>query len=233
MKRIFVRSLLAVSVALSTISCGQQPESPLAVGDKREERRNKSLEQSSAGKENKPWEQYGVDGQLMKGEGRRRRGRVFAQEIHTPQPLKTMVVSHLMTLPVTVRNTSREIWKAAGSPEEKQPVNLAYHWIEGPTVRQRKAEQETPTTDKSPGKLRVWRTAALQQQGRVVVFGGRRTVLPHDIEPGEVLTLNAQIQAPDRPGDFTLRVTMVKENVSWFEDRGAQPLDLPVTVTAR
>jgi len=94
------------------------------------------------------------------------------------------------------------------SPEENQPVNLSYHWLEGQTTMPEK-------------------------QGKVVVMDGRRTVLPHDIQPGETVTLNAQVQAPDREGNFTLQVTMVKEHVAWFENRGAQPLDIPVEVTAR
>ena len=39
------------------------------------------------------------------------------------------------------------------------------------------------------------------------------------------------VYAPGQPGRYILRVTMVQENVAWFEDRGAKPLDIPVLVT--
>jgi hypothetical protein len=91
------------------------------------------------------------------------RGRRFAQDISMPHVLKTIVVSHQVTLPVTLRNTSGEAWKAANTPEEKQPVNLAYHWIEGSTVRQRRTNKEMSSLDESPGKVQVWRTSALQK----------------------------------------------------------------------
>jgi hypothetical protein len=159
----------------------------------------------------------------------------------------------MVTLPVVVRNLSDEPWIATGDGEEKKPVNLAYHWIEGETIRKNPVSDDTsdeqkrsqseqgktirgnPISDSTVRRSRLPRSRAmptrtLNQLGRVVVFGGLRTPLPHDVQPGETVTLNAKIQAPDRAGKFTLRVTMVKESVAWFEDRGAQPLDIPVEV---
>lgn len=69
--------------------------------------------------------------------------------------------------------------------------------------------------------------------GKTVVFDGIRTELPHDLAPEESISLNATIQAPNQVGDFRLRLTMVQEAVAWFETARAQPLDIPVTVTAQ
>lgn len=160
------------------------------------------------------------------------RGRRFAQEISMPHPLQTIPVSHMVTLPVIVRNTSQETWKAA-SNEETQPVNLSYHWLTGETQRKMRRLRKEIAGEASAPELRAAPTSWLSRRGQLVVMGGRRTVLPHDVQPGETVTLNAAIQAPDQPGDYTLRVTMVKESVAWFENRGAQPLDLPVKVTER
>lgn len=73
----------------------------------------------------------------------------------------------------------------------------------------------------------------LGRSGNVVIFEGARTRLPHDVAPGGSVSLDATIQVPSTPGEYTLRLTMLQELVTWFEDRGAQPLDIPVTVTAR
>ena len=62
---------------------------------------------------------------------------------------------------------------------------------------------------------------------------GARTPLPHDVAPGESVSLDATIQVQSAPGEYTLRLTMVQELVAWFEGRGGQPLDIPVTVTGR
>ena len=43
--------------------------------------------------------------------------------------------------------------------------------------------------------------------------------------------INASIKVPDRPGDYILRLTMVQEGVGWFDEKGAKPKDIPVTVT--
>ena len=58
------------------------------------------------------------------------------------------------------------------------------------------------------------------------------TQLPHHVAPGESVLLEATIQAPVEAGEYILRLTLVQENVAWFDQRGAQPLNLPVIVTA-
>jgi hypothetical protein len=73
----------------------------------------------------------------------------------------------------------------------------------------------------------------LDKGGNLVVLDGHRTTLPRDLAPGETVSLNAVVQAPDRAGDFTLRLSMVQEAVAWFDERGGQPLDIPVTVRAQ
>ncbi|MBL4684302.1 MAG: sulfatase-like hydrolase/transferase [Nannocystaceae bacterium] len=49
-----------------------------------------------------------------------------------------------------------------------------------------------------------------------VVDEGMRTVLPHDVLPGETTTLNMRLQGPPAPGPYTLQVEMVREHVAWF-----------------
>jgi cell division septation protein DedD len=71
----------------------------------------------------------------------------------------------------------------------------------------------------------------LNQKGAPVVFEGLRTPLPRDLKPGDSVKLNATIQAPAKPGKYTLEVTLVQEQAAWFPDKKCAKLVLPVTVS--
>jgi len=71
----------------------------------------------------------------------------------------------------------------------------------------------------------------LDQDGRMYQRNGERTALPEVLGPGKEISLRMIVYAPGQPGRYLLRVTMVQENVAWFEDRGARPLDIPALVT--
>ena len=69
------------------------------------------------------------------------------------------------------------------------------------------------------------------QGDKHVVFEGVRTPLPHDIAPGESITLsNVGVLAPPNPGAYRLQMTLVQETIAWFEWQGGKPLTVPVTV---
>jgi hypothetical protein len=70
----------------------------------------------------------------------------------------------------------------------------------------------------------------LDQKGSTVVFDGLRTPLPRDLKSGESVDLKAQIQAPAKPGRYTLEVTLVQERAAWFPEKRGARLVLPVTV---
>jgi hypothetical protein len=71
----------------------------------------------------------------------------------------------------------------------------------------------------------------LNQKGAPVVFEGLRTPLPQDLKPGESVNLNAAIQAPAKPGKYTLELTLVQEQAAWFPEKKGAKLVLPVTVS--
>jgi protein tyrosine phosphatase (PTP) superfamily phosphohydrolase (DUF442 family) len=48
--------------------------------------------------------------------------------------------------------------------------------------------------------------------------------------PGETLTLDVAIWAPQNPGEYELKLDMVDEHVTWFEDQGSVPLIRRLTV---
>ena len=59
---------------------------------------------------------------------------------------------------------------------------------------------------------------------------GKRTTLPGTVAPGEAVSLAATVVAPDEPGSYVLRVSLVQEGVAWFMSKGAPPLDIPAVV---
>jgi hypothetical protein len=65
---------------------------------------------------------------------------------------------------------------------------------------------------------------------KVVVFDGERTPLPKDLKAGATVDVNATIKAPSQPGEYLLQMTMVQENVAWFDHKGAKPLIVSVRV---
>jgi hypothetical protein len=66
--------------------------------------------------------------------------------------------------------------------------------------------------------------------GRTAVYDGDRTRLPHDVRPGETVSINARVSPPPLPGRYLLRLTMVQEDVEWFDTVSAGGADLSVDV---
>ena len=66
--------------------------------------------------------------------------------------------------------------------------------------------------------------------GAMTVFDGERTLLPHDLHPGDRVTLWASIRAPDQPGEYILVWSLVQESVGWFIEFGAEPVTQVVPV---
>jgi hypothetical protein len=67
---------------------------------------------------------------------------------------------------------------------------------------------------------------------RLVVWDGERTVLPRDLRAGSRATLAVRVTTPPDPGSYVLKLTLVHELVTWFEQRGAAMFVQPVTVRA-
>lgn len=65
-------------------------------------------------------------------------------------------------------------------------------------------------------------------EGRQVEEGAR-TLLPHPLEPGEHLELDARLIAPAEPGDYRLAWEMVREGVRWYGP-STGPLPAPMAV---
>jgi len=66
--------------------------------------------------------------------------------------------------------------------------------------------------------------------GRAAVYDGARTLLPHDVLPGQTVSVNARVAPPPLPGHYLLRLTMVQEGVEWFDSVAAGSADLSIDV---
>ena len=65
---------------------------------------------------------------------------------------------------------------------------------------------------------------------RAAVWDGERTHLPRDLRAGSRATVSARLATPSQPGSYVLVVTLVHENVTWFEHRGASTITRTITV---
>jgi hypothetical protein len=68
---------------------------------------------------------------------------------------------------------------------------------------------------------------------RVVRYNGRRTILSQPIQPGGRLLLDAQVQAPEKAGQYILAWDMVIEHSSWFSELGTPMAEVLVTVSGQ
>jgi hypothetical protein len=78
---------------------------------------------------------------------------------------------------------------------------------------------------------RVWKSDALQvgvgnhwldAAGREAVHDDGRAPLASDLAPGEARELELTVNAPKRPGEYTLEVDALQEGVSWFALKGSK-----------
>lgn len=66
--------------------------------------------------------------------------------------------------------------------------------------------------------------------GTAVVWEGARTKLPADLQPGQSVTLPAQVNVPTAGGAYQLRFDLVQEGVTWFSQKGLPTANVNVTV---
>jgi hypothetical protein len=72
--------------------------------------------------------------------------------------------------------------------------------------------------------------AWLDSEGRVVTPMVPRFELPHSLDPHQSLTMVLQIDGPPLPGEYVLKLDLVQELDTWFEEKGSEPLAVPVEV---
>ncbi len=88
-------------------------------------------------------------------------------------------------------------------------------------------------TNESPGPWVFTSDEKLGVKLGVKLFEARRASwvdydrhghMDRTVGPGETFELDAAIWAPEAPGEYSLKLDMVDEHVTWFEDQGSVPL---------
>jgi len=64
-------------------------------------------------------------------------------------------------------------------------------------------------------------------EGDTILNDGARTALPYVLYSGMGCSVLCSVEAPENPGSYTLRVTLVKEQCFWFEDH-VKDIILPI-----
>ncbi len=70
----------------------------------------------------------------------------------------------------------------------------------------------------------------LDGDGNMVVHDDVRNHLPHDVEPGQTVTIPITVRAPGAPGSYFLELDMVQEYVAWFQSKGSRTARIKVRV---
>lgn len=68
----------------------------------------------------------------------------------------------------------------------------------------------------------------LDDSGKTVA--AKSAYFPKNLGPDESISLQIPLSAPARKGKYVLRVTMVQEDVAYFDKKGAKPLDMTIIV---
>jgi hypothetical protein len=70
----------------------------------------------------------------------------------------------------------------------------------------------------------------LKADGSLLTNMDGRYGLPKDLAPGEETQVPLQITAPKEPGEYTLEVDMIQEQVAWFSEKGSVTAKTKITV---
>ena len=70
----------------------------------------------------------------------------------------------------------------------------------------------------------------LKADGTLHADSDGRYGISKDLKPGEETEVPLLVTAPQEPGDYTLEVDLVQEQVSWFSDKGSPTARAKVTV---
>ncbi len=70
----------------------------------------------------------------------------------------------------------------------------------------------------------------LDQSGNILDEFHGTPPLPRAVSPNESIEVVIEHTCPSEPGSYTLKIDLVDQHVCWFEERGSEPLSLPMEV---
>ncbi len=135
-----------------------------------------------------------------------------------------------------------------GSPAHNDTINVvigeyAVAWLNAPMPGTMAADQivTLPVTFRNDGG-KTWLAAGPNRvrltyrwfdlkRNKVDVKQDLRSVLPRDVVSGDTVSnLNIDVLAPDHPGAYRVRLDLVEEGITYFQDKGSPPLERSVLV---
>lgn len=128
----------------------------------------------------------------------------FKASITLVDPPEKLRVGQKETIQVKVKNASDTMWYARGARVNTNPDNRFYLAVGNRWLNTR---DEKLITD---------------MDGR---FG-----LDRDLKPGEETEVPLVVTAPGEPGEYTLVVDLVQEQVSWFHEKGSPTASVKIMV---
>lgn len=115
-----------------------------------------------------------------------------------------------------------------------------YHYrflaaVESPSQVRTNSTFEVEVIVRNLGR-KIWRRSSdiavsylWEQEGQVIPDSSNiRTPFEEDVFWGDTIPVVAKIRAPDKPGNYELRIDLVHEKVTWFKSQGNEPLKLQI-----
>ena len=130
-------------------------------------------------------------------------GNGFKAELALVEPPQKLRSGQKETVRVKIKNASDVMWWARGGPVNTRPDNKFYL---------------------AAGNR--W----LKSDGTLLTNMDGRYGIGKDLKPGEETEVPLVITAPTDPGDYTLEIDLVQEQVAWFSDKGSPTAKTKVTV---
>jgi len=129
--------------------------------------------------------------------------KAFKAEITLVDPPAKLRVGQKETIQVKVRNASEVMWWSRGARLNTRPDNKFFLAVGN-----------------------RW----LKADGSLLTNMDGRYGLPKDLAAGDEAQVSLQVTAPKEPGEYTLEVDMLQEQVAWFSEKGSQTARTKITV---
>ena len=127
----------------------------------------------------------------------------FKAQITLPEPPSKLRTGQKEVITIKVKNNSDVVWWQRGGEINDRPDNKFYI-----AVGNRWLDKDGKPTSETEG----------------------HNGISKDLRPGEEAEMTLQITAPKEPGEYTLEVDLVQEQVSWFKEKGSPTANSKVTV---
>lgn len=127
----------------------------------------------------------------------------FKAQITAADPPERLRVGQVAIINIKVKNASDVIWYQRGGA----------------------------TSDRTDNKFYIaagnrW----LDKDGKLTSETEGHNGIPKDLKPGEEIEMALQITAPSQPGEWTMQLDMVQEQVAWFSEKGSPVTNIKLQV---